>query len=390
MDRDEEKYKSIDEAIGQMDHVTEITTQGLRETLDDPERFQACRDLMEISRVMQENAACTHKPDVKKEWDDFRMRNILSRGRRHIILRRLIGGAAAAAVVAALMLWRVDPPVVPEPVTVFLADEEVQQVVLQTSSGRQVAIEEAGDTTLARMGVMLQKKEDMEGELDYRALVAHPAAESVEMHTLSTPRGKDFKVSLSDGTEIWLNAESRLEYPATFTGKQREVRLTGEAYFKVAPDKDRPFLIRTNHLQTRVLGTEFNVCSYSASNSHVTLIDGSVEVAAEQGTDFIRIVPGEDAALCDDGSFLVKEVDMSSYIYWKEGYFYYDNMTLEDIMLSLGRWYNVTVKFQHKDAMKYRMRFLSDRESGLDFAILLLNQMEKVTIHKQENTLIVK
>jgi ferric-dicitrate binding protein FerR (iron transport regulator) len=371
MNGNEESYKSIEAAVAQMEHIEEMTAEELRDTLADAERFAACRDLMEAARVLREESGCG-SPDVEKEWRAF--------GSRRLAVRRWIAGGVAAAVAVAVALWRFGALPEGDPVTVFVADEAEQRVVLHTSSGLQVALEEADAAALAGAGAALRNEE----ALEYRA------AGNAETHTLSTPRGKDFKVWLSDGTEVWLNAESRLEYPAAFVGDRREVRLTGEAYFKVAPDAQRPFVIRTDFLQTRVLGTELNVCSYSASDSHVTLMNGSVEVAAAQGTDFLRLAPGEDAALLADGSFVVREVDLSAYIYWKEGFFFYDDMPLEDILLHLGRWYNVSVTFQNRDAMKYRMRFSSRRESGLDFAVLLLNRMEKVSIRLDENGLIVK
>lgn len=98
------------------------------------------------------------------------------------------------------------------------------------------------------------------------------------MQKLSTPRGMDFKVILSDGSEVWLNAESSLEFPSAFTSKERRVNLKGEAYFKVARNEQNPFIVTTDKMQVRVLGTEFNFRSYVSELSHVSLVSGSVEV----------------------------------------------------------------------------------------------------------------
>ena len=195
-----------------------------------------------------------------------------------------------------------------------------------------------------------------------------------EKHSLTVPRGQTFKIILSDGTEVYMNTDSRLVYPDHFTGAERSVFLEGEAYFKVARDEHHPFI------QTRVLGTEFNVSSYPGSEVQVTLIEGSVEVSDADRQATTRIVPGEQASLLADGDIAVQKVDVSSYVHWKEGYFYYDNVPLLDIMKDLGRWYNVSVVFCNAEAMDCRLHYVADRRQDLQHAITLLNRMQKFKV----------
>ena len=142
-------------------------------------------------------------------------------------------------------------------------------------------------------------------------------------------------------------------------------------------------------MQTRVLGTEFNIRSYSPEDTHIVLINGKVEVSNTQGGSYTRLYPGEDAHLQSDGNFVLTEVDLDSYVYWKDGYFYFDDIALKDIMQSLGRWYNVNIEFRSKEAMNYKMHFVSDRSKNLEHTISLLNRMKKVTVTLQGNTLTV-
>ena len=160
-----------------------------------------------------------------------------------------------------------------------------------------------------------------------------------------------------------------------------------EAYFKVTKDPKRPFIVKTKTVQTRVLGTEFNIRSYTPEDTHVVLINGKVEVSNTKGGSYTRLYPGEDAHLQSDGNFILAEVDLDSYVYWKDGYFYFDNVTLKDIMQNLGRWYNVNIEFRNKEAMEYKMHFISDRTKDLEHTISLLNRMKKVTVTLQGNTL---
>mgnify|MGYP000059617550 FL=1 len=220
-------------------------------------------------------------------------------------------------------------------------------------------------------------------ELDYRQVIST----TTQTHVLTVPRGESFKVVLCDGTEVWLNANSNFVYPTAFIGNERIVTLEGEAYFKVAKDAKHPFIVKTKSVQTRVLGTEFNIRSYTPEDTHVVLINGKVEVSNTKGGSYTRLYPGEDAHLQSDGNFVLTEVDLDSYVYWKDGYFYFDNITLKDIMQNLGRWYNVNIEFRNKEAMTYKMHFISDRTKDLEHTISLLNRMKKVTVTLQGNTL---
>ena len=145
--------------------------------------------------------------------------------------------------------------------------------------------------------------------------------QKVQIHRLSIPRGETFKVVLSEGTEVFLNSDSRLAYPTIFKGKERVVSLEGEAYFKVTKDAKHPFIVKSGNLQVRVLGTEFNVRSYSPTDVRVTLITGKVAVSDTCGIHSVEMMPGQSAQLSSDGTFAVNEVDIESFLYWKEGFF---------------------------------------------------------------------
>ena len=215
-----------------------------------------------------------------------------------------------------------------------------------------------------------------------------PASQIAETYQeLFTPYGTWSVVNLPDGSKVWLNANSKLVYPTAFIEKERTVFLEGEAYFKVTKDA-KPFIVKTDYLQTKVLGTEFNVKSYTAEDSHVTLISGKVQVRSHENARFVDLEPGKDAMLLSDGLFEVKEVNSEAYTYWKDGYFYFDELPLADIMKSIGRWYNVNVTFRNKEAMAYRIHFMSNRQSGIEETIRLMNRLKKVTLTLCELSLI--
>ena len=198
------------------------------------------------------------------------------------------------------------------------------------------------------------------------------ATTPAQLMALSVPRGQDYHMTLADGTQVWMYAESRLEFPDRFNGNTREVRLQGEAYFEVKKDAKRPFIVHTDYLTTRVLGTSFDVRAYSRKDASVTLVSGRVQVKTG---DLAQVLsPGEQAAI--KGSQLaVKAVDTYPYTQWKEGFFYFDSQTLFSIMQELARWYGVNVSFDDTSKMHVRLHFVVERNKSLGEAIANLNAL---------------
>ena len=208
-----------------------------------------------------------------------------------------------------------------------------------------------------------------------------------EMKTISTPRGKDYELVLSDGTVVLLNADSKITFPTRFTGHKRTVKLVGEAYFKVSKNKHRPFIVETGNLYTKVLGTEFNLKAYPHSDVNVTLIKGSVAVNAE-GKE-VMLKPGENAEYSENKDIEVTTVDTEGYIQWKDGYFYFDNVPLIDVVRDLGRWYNVNIEIRNNSLMSYRLHFIASRKASIKEFVDNLNEFNYLHVVHKDNKLII-
>lgn len=165
-------------------------------------------------------------------------------------------------------------------------------------------------------------------------------------NTLKIPRGGEFQLVLSDGTKVWMNAESQLRYPVSFSGTERKVFLSGEAYFEVRQDSCRPFYVVTDEVYIRVYGTAFNVNTNRLADIQTVLVKGSIGVGKTGLKEEIILKPGELADFDrNKQTFRVEKVDTSRYTIWREGYFAFENESLEEIMGMLGRWYNTEVFF---------------------------------------------
>ena len=172
--------------------------------------------------------------------------------------------------------------------------------------------------------------------------------EENKYNRIEVPRGSEYWIVLPDGTRVWLNAATELKYPVAFHAKERRVYLKGEAYFEVAPDKNRPFYVETEEVKVRVLGTVFNVNTHYTRGVRTVLVEGAV--ALEWGDQKeIRMKPGELADFDRTTTEVtLKEVDVTSYISWKEGYFVFEDEPLEEIMHTLSLWYDKEFLFVGK------------------------------------------
>lgn len=186
---------------------------------------------------------------------------------------------------------------------------------------------------------------------------------------LEIPRGAEYVLTLSDGTRVWLNSESRLRYPVNFTGERREVFVQGEAYFQVQHDAGHPFSVHAEQARIEVLGTEFNVCTYE-EEVVTTLVNGSVCMGSEKKGQQMLLIPGEQGSVDKNSGSLQKQaVDTYLYTAWKDGRFVFRNTRMEELLNTLGRWYDLTVFYQNEIVKD--IRFTGDMPRMGDFHQLL-------------------
>lgn len=319
--------------------------------------------------------------DVESQLQQFKARHQKRQPRRAAIKYIRYALAAAAVALAAfllpeMLLGRHDRPCAAdyqeEDRVVFSTEGKQSGVSLTTEKGEQVvlSVQTSQNTSLTLD--------------DFRRVFSQK--ENVEEVTLSVPVGKSADITLPDGSVAYLHPGSKVIFPTTFVGDKRVVQLEGEAYFKVAKDAAHPFVVMAGQLQTTVLGTEFHI---SSSRAEVVLVSGSVSVA----------VGGQTETLLEPGQLLtfnngrrtptITEVDTEPYKYWRDGYLYFDNVELKDIMQAVGANFNMTVEFRNTEALHYRMRFITERNNGIDAAITMMNRMKKVTVHRNGHQIFV-
>ncbi|MEC3879154.1 FecR family protein [Parapedobacter sp. 10938] len=194
-------------------------------------------------------------------------------------------------------------------------------------------------------GVVL--KDDMT-YLDGTAVLSQEIHENKSNYVaLTTPKGGTYCVTLPDGTVVWLNAASHLEYREDTIAHLRLVKLDGEAFFEVKSDKHRPFKVQTKGQEVEVLGTSFNINSYSDEPAiRTTLAEGSLKVRDESGLQAVVLKPGQQATLGPANRLEVHEVLVDDVVAWKSGMFSFNNTDIEAVMRQLSRWYDVAVEFE--------------------------------------------
>ena len=216
--------------------------------------------------------------------------------------------------------------------------------------------------------------------------------ESPIFNTLQIPRGGEYFLTLADGTEVWLNAETEIRYPVQFTGNKRVVYLDGEAYFTVAPDKKKPFTVVSTHASVSVLGTQFNFRAYpDEQDVQTTLVSGSVIMQSEKYKQQVKLVPGEQGVLEKRSANLTKQ-EVNTYLYtaWKDGRFAFRDARLEDLFNILARWYDLSVFYQSPEAKD--IRFTGDLNKTDDFKSILkiIEQNERVTFTVNQRTVFIQ
>lgn len=218
-----------------------------------------------------------------------------------------------------------------------------QSATLTLSDGRKIKLSDIkiGQTVQAD-GVLISKAAN--GNLIYE--VDQASAGKLKLNTVTTMNGETYAINLPDGTLVWLNAGSSLKYPVAFDSNERKVELTGEAYFEVAPNKKLPFRVVSGKQVVEVLGTHFNVNAYDNETCiKTTLLEGRVRVNHANVVSILNA--GQQARVNKEQVGIdVLEVDLEEAVAWKNGYFRFNNESIESIMRKVARWYNIDVAFQ--------------------------------------------
>ena len=259
--------------------------------------------------------------------------------------------AAAAAIllfsVAGYLLLNTPKKQTPIPIAVHPVKKDLpagrQGAILTLSNGHRIILDSAGNGIVTSdAGVRVIRKG---GELSYGG-----KTDEIIYNQIVTPKGRKWQLMLSDGTKVWLNAASSIRYPISFVGKERIVEVSGETYFEVAPDKNRPFKINiAGKGNIEVLGTRFDVNAYDDEDAmRTTLLEGSVKVIRGKSSHLLS--PGQQAVLGNgtDDIKIINDANIDEVMAWKNGRFIFSDMDLKSIMRQLTRWYDVDVVYEGK------------------------------------------
>ncbi|SEM83526.1 FecR protein [Mucilaginibacter gossypiicola] len=217
------------------------------------------------------------------------------------------------------------------------------KAILTLGDGSTIVLNSAKIGKLARQDNIIIKKA-ADGQISYNDVSGSHTSKSEVYNTAATPQGGQYQFILADGTKVWLNASSTIKYPVVFNAKERRVELTGEAYFEVAHNAKKPFKVISNGQTVEVLGTHFNINAYNDEQAvKTTLLEGSVKVSAGKVSNIIK--PGQQARF-DHGSIDVMNVDPDEVVAWKNGFFFFEDNNIQEVMRQLSRWYGVEIKYE--------------------------------------------
>lgn len=341
-----------------------------------------------LYRELKQEIACGRwgwkysRREVERQLKQFHDR----RRKKYLLLRgwsRWVAAVVLLLGITTVIRWQVRETPLHRPVEPIVLAK--QNVTLILPSGETVVLND----TLR----MVEKEKMIAVRVPGREIVyrdENPQQHETKQHTLVVPRGTEFKVQLADGTRVWVNSCTEFRYPLQFTGDRRVVYLKGEAYFEVAPDKDKPFIVQADGgVNVRVLGTRFNVSAYEKeANVTTTLAEGSVELILPGQSR--RIKPGEQLIFDKGkGSFTVKQVDAAVYSAWKEGKFIFENQDLEQIMDRLQLWYEIGVFYADEEAKHYRFTGDLKKYDSFEKIVRMIEEVAGVKITIKNKSVII-
>ncbi|MBS0027322.1 FecR family protein [Chitinophaga sp. 22321] len=299
--------------------------------------------------------------DETQLWE--KRKHLFQKGNiRH--MRVLYRGAAAGLLLllgSALYLF-LSREQQPHPLAGVKPAATANNVILQMANGQTIVLSDTAQSALLNIGAAQMRVSPK--SLQYESADANAP---MAMNLLQVPAGKDYKLTLPDSTEIWLNAMSEIRFPVSFNGPTREVFVNGEAYFSVSKDINRPFIVHTGQFSVNVLGTAFNINTYSSNSPRLSLSSGKVALKSKTGNQSVQLSPGYEATYNSqqNNGFRVDAFNARNTLAWMEGKYYFRNTTLKEIAMVIRRLFDVTVQFNTAGVENMNVSGVLTKKDGL-------------------------
>ncbi len=257
------------------------------------------------------------------------------------------------------------------------------KAVLTLHNGQKLILDNAAPGVLATEGgTEIEKKQ--EGQLIYHS--GNHSNGPLAYNTIETPRGGQYQIILPDGTGVWLNAASSIRYPVTFSGNERTVSITGEAYFEVARDEKKPFRVVSGTSTVEVLGTHFNIQHYDGEVPTTTLLEGAIQLISNGRKTPLK--PGQQASIDQYQTVRVTDnANLEEAVAWKNGLFLFNRVDIESIMRQAGRWYNIEVEYTSKCQASFSGEIA--RSAAIEDFLAIMSETEKVKFEIKGHKIIV-
>ncbi|MBR5698593.1 MAG: FecR domain-containing protein [Prevotella sp.] len=372
--------------LHEFDKLKELMVQGEIDAEELRQRYDIASSIDDERAMQQLKEKCLgNESDNAQEEIQEREYRLQSTHNRRLPLYA-IAAAVALFIVGGLFWYRqytaVTPPV--------LSQETLKAMQMSKESGHTEGISPMPLTAALHP----QKSEESDAEASHEAwiddaieIIQHPANKAAM--SVDTRNGKEYWLTLSDGTVVHLNNGTRVIYPEHFVGESRDVILDGEAYFMVAKDRRHPFVVHTLAGEVKVYGTEFNVSAHQ-QKTEVVLVNGSVSVTLG-ATSFERMLqPGQMATFGAQGTIYVEDVDVEPYVAWNTGTFVFDNIPMQQLMDVLSKWYGFEVVFLSSDAWEKHFTGEIDRYGSIKPTLEAISQVTGLSLRVSDGKIIIE
>lgn len=322
--------------------------------------------------------------DERRKWNVLLIQHAIQRPvtkKGSFNLYRFIQYAAMIAIALSIGVYYLSK----DKTNLTISVQNVQEPTLILGNSETIALNK-GSFDIQKENTQI-KNDDKKNRLSYQTQGELPENKT---HHLLIPHGQTYQIELSDGTVVTLNAESELIFPSRFETNQRHVKLKGEGFFQVAKDKNRPFIVETEQLDVRVLGTTFNVSCYNNEPVvRTTLVEGSVRIEQADITEILH--PSEQYYYNKQTKRSgIGTVDTQMYTSWIQNEYLFRNATLEEVFMQLAHWYKFDIHYDNPNLKNNHFSFKVSRDMTLDQIITLINNTEQVFIERTNHTIHIK